>query len=55
MLALKNGAFDYLRKHDLSKARLIEALRAAMTERKAAEITQRMARTAAYSDLNRAP
>ena len=53
--ALKNGAFDYLRKHDLSKARLIEALRAAMDERKAAEITQRMARTAAYSDLNRPP
>jgi len=53
--ALKNGAFDYLRKHDLSKARLVEALRAAMDERKAAEITQRMARTAALSELNRAP
>jgi len=53
--ALKNGAFDYLRKHDLSKARLVEAVRAAMNERKAAEITQRMARTAALSELNRAP
>lgn len=53
--ALKNGAFDYLRKHDLSKARLVEAVRAAMDERKAAEITQRMARTAALSELNRAP
>lgn len=52
--ALKNGAYDYLRKHDLSKARLVEALRAAMTERKANEITQRMARTAALSELNRA-
>lgn len=53
--ALKSGAFDYLRKHDLSKARLVEAVRAAMNERKAAEITQRMARTAAISELNRAP
>ncbi len=52
VMALKNGAFDYLRKHDLSKARLVEALRAAMDERKAAEITQRMARTAALSELN---
>lgn len=53
--ALKSGAFDYLRKHDLSKARLVEAVRAAMNERKAAEITQRMARTAVISELNRAP
>ncbi len=53
--ALKNGAFDYLRKHDLSKARLVEAVRAAMDERKATEITQRMARTAALSELNRTP
>lgn len=51
--ALKSGAFDYLRKHDLSKARLIEAVRAALDERKAAEITQRMARTAAVSELNK--
>ncbi|MEQ1774760.1 MAG: protein kinase [Burkholderiales bacterium] len=55
VMALKNGAFDYLRKHDLSKARLVEAVRAAMNERKAAEITQRMARTAALSELNRVP
>jgi eukaryotic-like serine/threonine-protein kinase len=55
VLALKSGAFDYLRKHDLSKARLIEAVRAAMDERKAAEITQRMARTAALSELDRTP
>lgn len=55
VLALKNGAFDYLRKHDLSKARLVEAVRAAMDERKAAEITQRMARTAALSELESAP
>ena len=53
--ALKNGAFDYLRKHDLSKARLVEAVRAAMDERRAAEITQRMARTAALSELSRTP
>jgi DNA-binding response OmpR family regulator len=53
--ALKSGAFDYLRKHDLSKARLVEAVRAAMNERKATEITQRMARTAALSELNRTP
>ncbi len=53
--ALKNGAFDYLRKHDLSKARLVEAVRAAMDARKATEITQRMARTAALSELNRTP
>ena len=26
--ALKSGAFDYLRKHDLSKVRLVEAVRA---------------------------
>lgn len=50
--ALKNGAFDYLRKHDLSKARLVEAVRAALDERKAAAITQRMARTAALSELD---
>jgi DNA-binding response OmpR family regulator/tRNA A-37 threonylcarbamoyl transferase component Bud32 len=43
--ALKSGAFDYLRKHDLSRARLIEALRTALDERKASEITQRLART----------
>ena len=49
--ALKSGAFDYLRKHDLSKVRLVEAVRAAMDERKAAEITQRMSRTAAVSEL----
>ena len=55
MTALKNGAFDYLRKHDLSKARLVEAVRAAMDERRAAEITQRMARTAALSELSRTP
>lgn len=53
--ALKSGAFDYLRKHDLSKARLVEAVRAAMDERKAAEITQRMARTAALSELEAVP
>lgn len=50
--ALKSGAFDYLRKHDLSKARLIEAVRAALDEQKASQITQRMARTAAVSELN---
>ncbi len=55
MTALKTGAFDYLRKHDLSKARLVEAVRAAMDARKATEITQRMARTAALSELNRTP
>jgi len=53
--ALKSGASDYLRKHDLSKARLIEAVRNAMDERKAAEITQRMSRTAAISDLTTKP
>ena len=42
--ALKSGAFDYLRKHDLSKARLVEAVRGAMDERKASEITQRLTR-----------
>lgn len=51
--ALKGGAFDYLRKHDLSKARLIEAVRTALDERKAAEITQRMNNTAAISDRTR--
>ncbi len=50
--ALKSGAFDYLRKHDLSKARLIEAVRAALDEQKAAEITQRMARSKAVAELN---
>ena len=40
--ALKSGAFDYLRKHDLSKARLTEAVRTALDERKASEITQHM-------------
>jgi len=48
--ALKSGAFDYLRKHDLSKARLVEAVRNAMDERKATEITQRMLRTAVITD-----
>jgi eukaryotic-like serine/threonine-protein kinase len=33
--ALKTGAFDYLRKHDLSRARLIEVLRSAANERMA--------------------
>ncbi len=51
--ALKSGAFDYLRKHDLSKARLVEAVRNALDERKAAEITQRISRTAAISDLTK--
>lgn len=51
--ALKSGAFDYLRKHDLSKARIVESVRNAMNERKAAEITQRMSRTAAITDLSR--
>lgn len=52
--ALKSGAFDYLRKHDLSKARLVEAVRNAMDERKAAEITQRLSsREAAISDLTK--
>ena len=55
VMALKNGAFDYLRKHDLSKARLVEAVRAAMDQRMAAEITQRMARTVALSELDRVP
>ncbi len=50
--ALKSGAFDYLRKHDLSKARLIEAVRAALDEQKAAEITQRMARSKAVAELS---
>ncbi len=43
--ALKSGAFDYLRKHDLSKARLTEAVRTALDEQKASEITQRLSRT----------
>ena len=43
--ALKSGAFDYLRKHDLSKARLIEAVRTALDEQTASEITQRLSRT----------
>lgn len=51
--ALKSGAFDYLRKHDLSKARLIEAVRTAMDERKAAEITQRLSRTSVIDDLTK--
>lgn len=51
--ALKSGAFDYLRKHDLSKARLVEAVRTALDERKAAEITQRMSRTGAINDLTK--
>jgi eukaryotic-like serine/threonine-protein kinase len=45
--ALKSGAFDYLRKHDLSKARLTEAVRTALDDRKASEITQRLAKTPA--------
>jgi DNA-binding response OmpR family regulator/tRNA A-37 threonylcarbamoyl transferase component Bud32 len=53
--ALKSGAFDYLRKHDLSKARLVEAVRGAMDERKASEITQRMTRTDAISELATTP
>lgn len=53
--ALKSGAFDYLRKHDLSKARLVEAVRAAMAESRAAEITQRMLRTSAITDMTRPP
>ncbi len=53
--ALKNGAFDYLRKHDLSKARLLEAIRVAVDERKALEITQRRARAEALTELNAAP
>jgi serine/threonine protein kinase/CheY-like chemotaxis protein len=52
VMALKNGAVDYLRKHDLSKARLVEAVRSAMNERQAAEITQRMVRTVPISRLN---
>jgi serine/threonine protein kinase/CheY-like chemotaxis protein len=52
VLALKNGAVDYLRKHDLSKARLVEAVRSAMNERQVAEITQRMVRTVPISRLN---
>lgn len=55
VMALKNGAYDYLRKHDLSKARLVEAVRAAITERKAAEVTQRMARTVAMAELAEKP
>lgn len=51
--ALKSGAFDYLRKHDLSKARLVESVRTAMDEHKAAEITRKMSRTAMISDLTR--
>lgn len=51
--ALKSGAFDYLRKHDLSKARLVESVRNAMDERKAAEITRSLSRTAAISDLTK--
>lgn len=50
--ALKSGAFDYLRKHDLSKARLVEAIRAAMDETKAAAITMSMARVGALSELS---
>ncbi len=53
--ALKNGAFDYLRKHDLSKARLIEAVKAALDDRKATEITQRLARSKAESELANTP
>ena len=53
--ALKSGAFDYLRKHDLSKARLVEAVRGAMDERKASEITQRLTRTDAISELGTTP
>jgi serine/threonine protein kinase len=52
VMALKNGAVDYLRKHDLSKARLIEAVRSAMNERQAAEITQRMVRTVPITRSN---
>lgn len=49
--ALKNGAFDYLRKHDLSKQRLVESVRNALTERRAHEITQRIARASTLSDI----
>ena len=49
--ALKNGAFDYLRKHDLSKQRLVESVRNALTERRAHEITQRIARASTMSDI----
>jgi serine/threonine protein kinase len=52
--ALKSGAFDYLRKHDLSKARIVEAVHNAMAERKAAEITQRLAsHTKQINDLSK--
>ncbi len=52
--ALKSGAFDYLRKHDLSKARIVEAVRNAMDERKAIEITQRLAaHTEAITSLSK--
>ena len=53
--ALKSGAFDYLRKHDLSKARLVEAVRAAIDTRMAITISQGLARTAALSELSRVP
>ena len=49
--ALKNGAFDYLRKHDLSKQRLVESVRNALAERRAHEITQRIARATMMSDI----
>ena len=49
--ALKNGAFDYLRKHDLSKQRLVESVRNALTERRAHEITQRIASASTMSDI----
>jgi eukaryotic-like serine/threonine-protein kinase len=38
--AMQGGAFDYLRKRDLSKARLIEVVRAAAAERAARSLTR---------------
>lgn len=49
--ALKSGAFDYLRKHDLSKMRLVEAVKLALAEAQAARISSQMVRTAALSEL----
>lgn len=49
--ALKSGAYDYLRKHDLSKMRLVETLKTALAEAKAQRISSQLVRTAAISEL----
>jgi DNA-binding response OmpR family regulator/tRNA A-37 threonylcarbamoyl transferase component Bud32 len=49
--ALKNGACDYLRKHDLSKMRLVEAVRSALTEARAARISAQLVRTSTLTEL----